>query len=246
MSDTTRTHETGRGFPSTRYSLLTEVRSSDAAVRDRALDVLVSIYWRPVYKYLRLKWNLSIEDAEDLTQEFFASALARDVFAAYDPAKARFRTFLRLCVDRFAANERRAETRLKRRGSVAHVSLDFENAESELHLASDAADPDEFFRREWVRSMFGLAVDELRRRSLEAGKQTQFAIFERYDLEDDDKPTYQALAVEYGVPATQVTNYLAAMRREFRGLVLARLREASASHEEFRADARELLGVDPG
>ncbi len=236
-------------FPHTRDSVLTGVRSDDAGIRSLALDALTRIYWKPAYKYLRVKWRLSPEDAEDVTQDFFARALERDVFGDYDASKARFRTFLRVCLDRLVSNRHRAAGRLKRGGGARLVSLDFEGAEGELRLAdpaSAAADPDDLFYREWVRSLFGLAVDRLRRECGEAGKHAQLAVFERYDLADDgERPTYAELATEIGVPATQVTNYLAFARRELRRIVLDELRRACATPEEFAAEARDLLGVDP-
>ena len=79
------------------------------------------------------------------------------------------------------------------------------------------------------------------------GKRTHFLLFERYDLADaepHERPTYAELAAELGLPVTQVTNFLAAVRREFRRAVLARLRETSGGEEEFRAEARALLGIE--
>jgi hypothetical protein len=89
----------------------------------------------------------------------------------------------------------------------------------------------------------------LRARCLASGKATQFAIFERYDLHDvaaaGGAPTYATLAAEFGVPVTQVTNSLAAMRRAFRANVLEELRAVTATDAEFHAEARELFGVEP-
>ena len=70
----------------------------------------------------------------------------------------------------------------------------------------------------------------------------------RYDVDeaaDAGRPTYATLAGETGLRVTDVTNQLAWARRAFREIVLARLREVCASDEEFRAEARDLLGVDP-
>ena len=61
-----------------------------------------------------------------------------------------------------------------------------------------------------------------------------------------ERPSYAQLAAEHGLAVTQVTNFLAAVRRELRRRVLARLRELTASEEEYRAEARNVLGVDPG
>jgi len=125
------------------------------------------------------------EDAEDATQEFFASALVKGTFERYDSSKARFRTYLRTCLDGFAANERKAAGRLKRGGGQVALSLDFAGAEEELR---------------------------------------RFGAGEELDVEE----------------------YLAAARREFRRLVLERLRELTGSEREFRDEARLILGIDPG
>src|ERR1700754_3089368 len=94
-------------FPQTRLTVVDRLRHGESSVRRLAADDLVSAYWRPVYVYLRLRWRLSAEDAEDATQGFFAAALERRFFDTFDPAKARFRTFLRVCLDRFVQNERK-------------------------------------------------------------------------------------------------------------------------------------------
>jgi DNA-directed RNA polymerase specialized sigma24 family protein len=245
----------GDRFPPTRRSVLLAARDADPEVRRQAWEALVGGYWKPVYKVLRTRWRLGREDAEDLTQGFFVAALAKGTFERYDPARARFRTYLRTCLDGFAANERKADRRLKRGGGQVLLSLDvgidFERAEAELlrHGAGDGLDPDEYFHREWVRALFDLAVGDLRRWCEATGREIHLRLFERYDLEGPDaleRPTYAALAAEHGLPVTQVTNFLAAVRRELRRLVLARLRELTASEEEYRAEARAVLGVDPG
>ncbi len=236
-------------FPLTRASLLVAARSADAATRQHALDALLTSYWRPVYKYLRLRWEAEPEDAQDLTQGFFAAAIEKGFFDRYDPGKARFRTWLRTCLDGFVANERESARRLKRGGGVTPLSLDFESAEGELrHLdVPDGFDMEEYFHKEWVRHLFGLAVEGFRQRCQAQGHGVRFALFERYDLEGPDQPqppSYAELAAELGLPVTQVTNHLAWARRQFREAVLEALRDATASDEEFRAEARLLLGVD--
>lgn len=237
-------------FPATRHSIVRGVASADEAVRSFAWNGLVESYWRTVYKYARLKWGLAREDAEDLTQAFFARALEKAFFDRYDAGKARFRTFLRTCLDGFAANEWKAARRQKRGGGAQLLSLDFAGAEGELvprELRSEE-DVEGYFQREWVRSLFGIAVQALRAHCERAGKQTHFELFAAYDLDErapDPRPSYDDLARAHGLPLTQVTNHLAWARREFRRIVLEKLRELTASEEEFRAEAREILGADP-
>jgi len=94
-----------------------------------------------------------------------------------------------------------------------------------------------------------MAVDTLRRRCAEAGRNVHFQLFEAYDLRDDDgenvsNVSYASLAETFGLDQSTVNNYLAAARRDFRRIVLEKLREITATDEEFRAEARSLLGVD--
>ena len=246
-------------FPATRHSVVAGIASANIEIRRVAFDALVSAYWRPVYKYVRIKWRADRDDAADLTQEFFSRAFEKGSLGRFDPARARFRTFLRVCLDGFVANEHKAASRIKRGGGVSFVPLDFAAAEREMGAlpigsgVTDAAlapsaDDDALFRQEWVRALFADAVTALRESCAATGKLAQFEVFQRYDLDDggDARPTYAQLGTELGIPTTQVTNHLAFARRELRRFVLERLRNVCATDDEFRLEARELLGMEPG
>jgi RNA polymerase sigma factor (sigma-70 family) len=233
-------------FPLTSVSAILGAASDDESLRERALESIARAYWKPVYKYLRLRWNLGREDAEDLTQEFFARAARESTFSRYDASIARFRTFVRACLDSMAKNGRIAGARLKRGGQVTLIDA-FAEGEAELTglAAPTDEEADDFFRREWLRSVFELAVSQTRDELRAAGKQTHWTIFERYDLTahpSGARPTYGELGAALGVPPTQVTNFLALARRTFRRILLDRLREQCASNAEYRHEARELLG----
>lgn len=235
-------------FPETRRSAIVDLRTDDPALRAAASENLITGYWKPVYKYIRVRWNQSNEDAKDLTQAFFTRTLEKQFFTAYDPSKARFRTYLRACLDAFLSNESKAASRIKRGGAARFVSLDFETAEGEIRqyeAASPQQSPEEYFQREWVRHLFSLALDDLRRECLERGNDLQYRVFERYDLHDDaEQPTYETLACEFDITGTAVTNYLAATRRRLRHFVLERIRETTAAGKDFRAEARLVLGIE--
>jgi RNA polymerase sigma factor (sigma-70 family) len=238
----------GGSFPETRWSAIVAARSSNPIERQRAFERIAAAYWKPVYKYIRAKWNKSRDDAEDLTQEFFSRVVEKDFLASYDPAKAKLRTFLRTCVDAMVQNEHRAARAQKRGGDTVLLSLEFEMAEGELARTGVPSPerPEDFFEKEWVRSVFTLAVAKLREECQARGKATYFRIFERYDLnEDDAKISYGDMGRELGIAATDVTNYLAWARREFRRITLDLLREMTASEDEFRREARSLLGIEP-
>jgi DNA-directed RNA polymerase specialized sigma24 family protein len=225
-------------------SIISALADADADTRRAAADLLARAYWGPIAATLRTRWHLEPADAEDLTQEFFADALAKDWLLRYDPSRARFRTFLRMCLDRFAANALQASRRLKRGGSAVMVALD----DVDALRADDDADADARFRQEWVRSVFTLALDALRAEASAGGKTTHVQLFEAYDvldLPDGERPSYRALGVRFGLTEMAVTNHLAWARRAFRRHVLDVLRALAGNETEYREDAQELLGVRP-
>jgi RNA polymerase sigma factor (sigma-70 family) len=241
----------GDQFPATRRSVIEAARSIDAEERERALEALCAAYWKPVYKYVRWRWNRPAEAAQDLTQGFFAELLERELLDNFDPKKSRLRTYLRICVDSFVMNEDKARHRQKRGGSIPHIALDFAAAEDEF--GATVMDPasipspeslEEFFEKEWVRSLFTLAVEDLRELCEQRERTRTFRLFEAYDLEGNQKISYGQLSNDYGLSVTDVTNALAWARREFRKIALDRLRELCGSEEEFHREARAAFGWD--
>jgi DNA-directed RNA polymerase specialized sigma24 family protein len=237
----------GGRFPATRHSAVLAAQSADLIERERGLAILLETYWRPAYKYVRIRFGASNEDSKDLTQAFFTRALEKDFFAGYDAEKGTFRTYLRTCLDRFVANEKKAASRAKRSPGAPLLPLDFDGAEGELAMQDppDPASMEHYFHAEWVRSLFALSVERLREECERRGKDLPYRLFERYELDrdPDERLTYDRLAEEFQIPSTQVTNFLALARREFRRIVLERLREITATDREFREEARSLLGV---
>ena len=132
----------GGGFPATRHSAIERIRDGNPEARREAFGDLLEGYWKPVYKHLRLTWRLDVEDARDLTQGFFADAFQKSWLERYEPGKAKFRTFVRVCADRFAMNMRQSSSRLKRGGGVQTLPLDFDGAEREVASRDPRAMPE--------------------------------------------------------------------------------------------------------
>lgn len=239
----------GTRFPQTRRSAVLAVGSDDPAERARAFEVLVRAYWKPVYKHLRVRWRRSSEQAADLTQGFFARALESRMFSTYEPGRALFRTYLKGCLDHHVLKDAESQLRQKRGGGTVTLSLDFGAAEQELE-GSELPGPESiesYFDREWTRHLLGMTVEALRARCEQSGKQLTFRVFERYVLDEGaaERPSYAQLAAELGIKVTDVTNYLAFARREFRRLLHEKLRELTSSEEEFEAESRALFGEAP-
>ena len=233
-------------FPVTRRSVLERIQSGDPDVRRTAFGDLSEGYWKPSYHYLRLHWRLPAASAEDVVQAFFAAAFEKQYVERYDPAKAKFRTFLRMCLDRFVQNHQKAERAEKRGGGQPHLPLDFPAAERELSAIAvqDRRDLDRFFHDETVRALFAGTVDAMRRAYEGEGKSIIFRVFERHDLHPSADLSYASVAREFDLTSAQVTNYLHAARSRFREQALLNLRALVGTDDEFRDEARELFGLE--
>ena len=233
-------------FPPTRLSVVERTRSDDAETRRLAFASMIEAYWKPVYKYLRLKWQLDPDAAADLTQEFFAATLEKDVLGRFDPARARFRTYLRLCVDGFASNVRKAEGRLKRGGGCLDraARLSISGRRDWPSRAGGAGG-----RRRAVLSGVGPhAVSACRGRSARVGRTPQAgrrcsrcsaAMISKRDGRSANVCGDRPRAGLHGHDGHQSP---CGMRRQFRRFVLTRLRDLTTTEDEYEAEARRLLG----
>jgi RNA polymerase sigma factor (sigma-70 family) len=228
-------------FPMTRPSAVADLLSGDVARRERTLQVIVRAYWRPVYKYIRLRYRSSAEEAEDLTQSFFEVAIQRATLSSYDPERARFRTFLRACLDRHVIDQHRRTTAQRRGGAYQH--LDFSSAEAEL-AAAPGRDPEQAFEAEWLRHLMQLALEGLDAALAARDKPIHARLFRDFHVAADEPPTYAAAAARYGITTTDVTNWLHVARREFRRVALALLRDLTLDDADFADEARAVFGID--
>lgn len=157
-------------FATTRWTM---VRAAGASSGD-ALETLCSAYWFPLYAYVR-RHGFSKEDAEDLTQAFFAKLLERQDFAGLKQENGRFRAFLLAALKNFLANERDRAGRMKRGGAITHLSLDWQSADTQFQVADSAnPSPDQAFDREWAVVLLEQVIVRLRDEWTTDGKAERF------------------------------------------------------------------------
>jgi DNA-directed RNA polymerase specialized sigma24 family protein len=224
-------------------STLREAAGSDDARRRRAFEELTRVYWSVARGHIRMKWRRRVDEAEDLTQEFFATAFAKRYFDAYLPSRGRFTTFLRVCLDRFVANQVQAQRRQKRCWDREALTIPPDEAERAVAGARAECDIEASYDREWTRGLLEVGLRALRDDAVGSRRTLGLALFERVALGDGEAPSYAELASEHGVTVTDVNNHLARTRRRLRRILLDRLRDATGSTEEFRDEARAVLGV---
>jgi len=214
-------------FPATAWSLLSRLRDPRDPRVQEYLNRMIEAYWRPVYKYVRIAWKRSNEDAKDLTQAFFVHLLEGDLLAKADPERGNFRKLLMAALRNFLSNEARAEKAEKRGGGRTVVSLDGDAGDS---WASDPADPAEAFEAQWAREILERSIGLLGERC----RPEVYAAFRRFHLEE---ASVKQIAAETGATEARVAHHLQDARGILRRLVTDEIRRYVQDETEI---AREL------
>ena len=211
-------HMPGR-FPTTQWSRVVTAASRDASEAREALSGLCQAYWYPIYAYIRHR-RYTPDQARDLTQDFFAYVLERDLFAKADPARGRFRAFLRtVCVRQLAAR-RDHENAAKRGGGRSFVSIDPLDAERRYTLEpADELTPERIFDRTWALTLLDRVVERLRSEYDDAGRSAKFEELITLLTRDSATGTYSEIAERLGTTEGNVRVAVHRLRRRY-GLLL--------------------------
>lgn len=187
-----------RQFATTRWSLIVAAQADNESDAARALEQLCRDYWYPLYACVR-RYGYSAQDAEDLTQAFFARLLARDLVGVADRNKGRFRTFLLTALKRFMAQEWEKAKAGKRGGGHVVMSLDTDLAER-LYADDAGSDktPDALFQRRWALRLLEAALDRMATDWERRGKSEEFATFKPYLTAERGEVPYPELADQLG------------------------------------------------
>jgi RNA polymerase sigma-70 factor (ECF subfamily) len=204
----------GREFPGTRWTMILASRDGTQE-RRRALAELLDVYWKPLYFYVRRKGR-TIEASKDAIQGFFAHLLERDFLGRLDPARGRFRSYLRAAMDHFLANEHEAATAQKRGGDARIVPLEWDAAERQC--ASSPADADAAFDREWAVGVIERAIARLRREFEEGMRKGSVDVAMRH-FQGGDPPPYAESAAACGMSPARFKAFLHRTRARFRELL---------------------------
>lgn len=221
------------GFATTRWSLVLAARDEGPSAR-AALESLCRTYRPAVLAYVR-GWGHSRSDAEDLTQAFFARFLEKRVHAVADPARGRFRVFLRTALSNFLASAHESAHAARR--TPARIELD---ADPDA-LAADgpAGQPEQAFERAWALLVVHRALRKLRKEAAAAGKADLFAELEGFLLEPPERDDYERMAQARGTRPNTIAVATHRLRQRLRELVREELAETvddpGAVDEEYAA-----------
>lgn len=208
-----------------------------------ALEHLCGGYWYPLYAHVRRR-GYSPEDAQDLTQEFFAQLLAKRWLGMADARRGRFRTFLLAAMDHFLAHEWERARCQKRGGGLPLLSLDVEGAEARYHLEpTDQADASWVYERSWALTLLDRVLSRLREELTALGRGDRFEQLQPCLLGDKTGQTYAELAAAWQTTEAAVKMNVNRMRRRYRELFLEEIAQTVSAPEEIEAEVRHLRSV---
>src|SRR6266480_1817442 len=177
MSTETPRQTTGVGgdvFATTRWTVVLAAGRPKAPHADVALEELCRTYWYPLYVYVR-RHASTREDAEDLTQAFFARFLEKNYLEGLNSERGRFRAFLLASLKHFLANEWDRANRQKRGGGQSTLSLDWQNADTKYQIdPADHLSPDKLYDRAWAVTLLERVIGRLRDESVAEGRSRLF------------------------------------------------------------------------
>lgn len=229
----------GPGPLQTAWSVVLGARDFSGADRERMLNRLIGDYWRPVYRFIRHEWNATPEEARDLTQDYFVHFMEHDLLGDVSPEKGRFRSFVRVTLQRFLSNRRRAENAQKRGGGRRVLPIDWVQAEVDDATAR-ASGPEEGFDRLWATTVLDAAIADLQRELESQGRGAAFEQFRICCLESPGA-TYREAAQRHSTTEGSVRNAIFAVRKRLRARVRERVRESVAHESLVDSEVAHLL-----
>ncbi len=229
-------------FATTHWSVVLAAAGQQTPEGDIALERLCRTYWYPLYAYVRRE-GYSPDDAQDLTQGFFAQLLARHSLAHVAPEKGRFRSFLLAAMRHFLSVERERARAIKRGGNAQILSLDAQEAETRYRLEPvDRLDAEKIYEHRWAMTLLEQAVVRLREESAAAGKTELFERLRGF-VAGDREVTCGAAAVELGMSESAVKSAVHRLRERYRELVREEIAHTVANPMEIDSEIRHLKAL---
>ena len=241
MSATEKRPSHDARFRTTRWSLVHAAGDSQQGDSQEALAELCRCYWYPVYAYFRRRTGNAM-DAQDLTQEFFATVLEKNYLSDARPDRGRFRTFLLTAAQRFLSKEWAKSNTLKRGGGKRVLSLDFSMGES-LYATElvDNETPERTFDRRWTLNLLEIVHRRLADEYAASGKRQTYDLLKPYLVGAGPTESYEQVAKLLGNTVGAVKTSVYRMRCRYRELLRAEIGETVADPAEVDDEIKDLF-----
>jgi RNA polymerase sigma factor (sigma-70 family) len=230
-------------FRTTRWTRVCKARQPDTPSASEALSQLCRDYWYPLYAFVRRRGHPP-EDAQDLTQSFFARLLEKQYLQRADPERGRFRTFLLSSINNFLSNEWDKKKTIKRGGQCFFVSwdeLDAENRygqEAFLDLSAE-----KLYDRRWAMTVLDKVGQVLRREHALSGELALFEALQGSLTGTDGPQSYKALAAGLNLTEDAVRMRLHRLKRRFGKVLREVVADTVAMGEDVEEEMRQLVAA---
>jgi RNA polymerase sigma factor (sigma-70 family) len=237
------TRAPGDIFATTRWTVVLAAGRKSTPQGDMALEELCRIYWFPLYAYVRRQGH-SKEDAEDLTQAFFARFLEKNYLEGLSSERGRFRAFLLAALKHFLANEWDRANRQKRGGGVAPLSLDWQDAETRYQIdPADHLSPDRLFDRAWAVALLERVITRLRDECATEGRADLFEHLKPFLTVGKSAIPYAQAAAELGLTEGAVRVAVHRLRRRYRDLLREEITQTLVEPAQVEEEMRALFAA---
>lgn len=233
----------GARFGRTHWTKVLLAADPTAVGFEAALQELCQAYWYPLYAFVRRSGH-SPQDAEDLTQAFFARLLDKSFLAAADQAKGRFRTFLLVALKRFLANEWDRQHAQKRGGFAPVVMIDHDLAETQFGgEPTQTEPPDVLLERQWAVTLIGQVMGRLQTEYTTSGRSELFGYLRASLTRDDTAIAYVEIAARLQTTTAAVKMAAHRLRARYQVLLRKEIARTVASPDDIEDEIRHLFSV---
>jgi len=230
-------------FATTRWTVVLAARGKPAPAADAAMAELCRTYWYPLYTYVRRR-GYHREDAEDLTQGFFARLLERNYLDTVRSDKGRFRAFLLAALKHYLANEWDRAGRLKRGGGGVHISLDWQEADTRYgHELADPLTPDRAYDRAWAVTLLERVIARLQEENAREGKAVLFETLKPFLTVGRKAIPHAEAAAALGMAEATVRVVVHRLRHRYRELLREEICQTLTDPGQVDDEMRALLGA---
>ena len=230
-------------FVTTHWSVVLAARDGESQAADEALTRLCSMYWYPLYAFVRRR-GYNPHDAEDLTQEFFSRLLHKHYLKVVDLRKGRFRTFLLTALENFLCYEWRRAHAQKRGGGFRFVSLDDPDAEQRYSQEPASREsPEKVFERNCALALLEQAMQRLRTEFESEGKGDRFERLKGFLTADETQAPYAELARQLETSEAALKMSVSRMRKRYGELLRDTVAQTVANPEQAEDELRSLFAA---
>jgi RNA polymerase sigma-70 factor (ECF subfamily) len=208
-----------------------------------ALEKLCHTYWRPVYSFVRRE-GTGHEEAEDLTQAFFALLLQRRNFDAVRKEKGRLRSYLLTSLKHFLVSEHRRAVTLKRGKGQHPIALDeLSSTERSDVEPADHLTAERIYERRWALTLMEQVLGRLKNEYCTAGNAMLFDSLKQLLPDEPGAPSRTEIASQLGITDNALRQALHRFRQRYQLVLREEISHTVAIASDVEDELRHLITV---